>query len=513
MKPKNEELVMTSKNYWLEKLQTSSKNVLLKKKHYNQQKNIDKGTQDNTREYFLSDKGWDSKFERKHINVLDTKKWEKFNRNLKEKDYDCLSISQSIVKEGNYEGSVISENLEEINYLIEENFKMSVTENIFLRSEYHSIIPFLLINSKEIHRLVLSDYEIKEILRSFTKKSKQRKLDGFEYYRIGLINFYKGDFYSAYHNFKIGYNLINQTRLSDTLNKGVNSNAYHNICKWLAFTGLIILFLVNQNKTLINFSYLKNLIIKETVTEENPKNNMFLTCCTVRKNSQHKYNNNNFNFSHGYSITNEKDHTMDNSFTQKPNLLASEIEELLDIVKSNPINSLEAWWLQMYICVYCNFNSEQKIFKMFLEQPYMAIYCVKKIKELDPYLSYIAFAELHNILETTEDKFKIDEILKELIFKYNFRYEAYLKYWQILVHKDSKFKNFKKAHALSESMWKISSSLKFEDNSLSIYYLYIMITHAKSSYLIGNSGYTINFFQKEYVSNFLYPTIFYFVSY
>lgn len=36
-----------------------------------------------------------------------------------------------------------------------------------------------------------------------------------------------------------------------------------------------------------------------------------------------------------------------------------------------------------------------------------------------------------------------------------------------------------------------------------------MITHAKSSYLIGNNFYTISFYQKEYPSNFLYPTIFY----
>jgi hypothetical protein len=507
----NEEKAKISKNPWLEKLQTSSKNILLKKKQYDDKKKFRKRSLDKSKDYFLNDKILVENYDKKYLNILDTKKWENLNRLSKEKDLDCLSISQSIVKEANHEGSVISENLEEINYIIEENFKMSVTENIFLRSEYHSIIPFLLISSKEIHRLVLSDYEIKEIIRSFSKKSKQRKLDGFEYYRIGLINFYKGDYYTAYHNFKIGYNLINQTR-SDSLNTGVNLSAYNNLCKWLAFTGLIILFVVNQKKTTINFSHLKQLEIKEKGREESPNHNMFITCCSVRKNSQHKYQNGNFNFSHGYSITNERDPTVDNSFTQKPQFLASEIEELLENVKNNALNELEAWWLQMYICIYCNSNPEQKIFKKFLEQPYEAVYCVKKIKELDPYLSYIAFAELHFILDSSEEKFKIDEILKELIFKFSFRYEAYLKYWQILVQNDSKFKNNKKAHALSESMWKISSSLKFENNSISIYYLYILITHAKSSYLIGNSGYTINFFQKEYVSNFLYPTIFFLVS-
>lgn len=39
-----------------------------------------------------------------------------------------------------------------------------------------------------------------------------------------------------------------------------------------------------------------------------------------------------------------------------------------------------------------------------------------------------------------------------------------------------------------------------------------MITHAKSSYLIGNNYYAITYFQKEYPSNFLYPSIYYLVK-
>lgn len=39
-----------------------------------------------------------------------------------------------------------------------------------------------------------------------------------------------------------------------------------------------------------------------------------------------------------------------------------------------------------------------------------------------------------------------------------------------------------------------------------------MIAHAKSSYLIGNNYYAITYFQKEYPSNFVYPSIYYLVK-
>jgi hypothetical protein len=101
--------------------------------------------------------------------------------------------------------------------------------------------------------------------------------------------------------------------------------------------------------------------------------------------------------------------------------------------------------------------------------------------------------------------------LRQLIAKYPHRVEAYLRYWQLLVQSDGRFKNYEAAHSFSEIYWKNSSTIHFDD-LYSIYGLYILITHAKSSYLIGNHFYSITYFQKEYPSNFMYPSIFYLVK-
>ena len=37
----------------------------------------------------------------------------------------------------------------------------NLCENGFLKQPYHSIIPFILMQNKEIHRMCLSDYELK----------------------------------------------------------------------------------------------------------------------------------------------------------------------------------------------------------------------------------------------------------------------------------------------------------------------------------------------------------------
>ena len=160
--------------------------------------------------------------------------------------------------------------------------------------------------------------------------------------------------------------------------------------------------------------------------------------------------------------------------------------------------------MQMLISIYCIQNPKQTFFQGNIDPKL----CVKKIKEKNPYISYLVYAELNFLLN---DKFRIEEILNELIKKFPTRIEAYLRYWQLLVK--GNLKDYKKAHHLSEIFWKSSSNLNFDDHIYSYLYfkyrVYIMITHAKSSYLIGNNFYTISFFQKEYTSNFLYPSIFY----
>jgi hypothetical protein len=173
----------------------------------------------------------------------------------------------------------------------------------------------------------------------------------------------------------------------------------------------------------------------------------------------------------------------------------------------------------MIISVYCNLKPEQKVFKneityTFPDSAYEnkiikfkvdPKYFVKKIKDKDMYLGYLAYAEFNYLLD---QNFKIKNILSELITKFPTKIEAYLKFWNILVKGDgeSKDKDYKLAHNLSAIFWKNSSTLNFDNN---IYYLYITITHAKSLYYLGNNFYTITYFQKEYPANFLYPSIFF----
>jgi hypothetical protein len=112
-------------------------------------------------------------------------------------------------------------------------------------------------------------------------------------------------------------------------------------------------------------------------------------------------------------------------------------------------------WMQMLLSIYCTQNPKQTFFDGSIDPKF----CVKKIKDKNPYLSYLVYAEFNYFLN---DKFKIEEILNELIKKFPMRIEAYLRYWQLLVK--GNLKDYKKAHNLSEVIWKSSSNLNFDDH-------------------------------------------------
>lgn len=158
--------------------------------------------------------------------------------------------------------------------------------------------------------MCLSDYEIKLNTKTFKKKSNCNRLECFDYYKIGLINFHIGNYIEAYNNFKIAYNMKvkDQTRStsynnSSSLNgspqnirnknitvnnfdnfikKNINpSDNYANIAKWLAFTGMIILFSDYENGNKQNF---KNICKIKLEDFEKEKNSTFLfNCCSARK--------------------------------------------------------------------------------------------------------------------------------------------------------------------------------------------------------------------------------------
>jgi hypothetical protein len=416
---------------------------------------------------------------------------------------------------------------EEIGNLLEEKYTNAYNENMYLnQQDGHSIIPFLLISCKEIHRMCLSDYEIKHIYKSYKSKSKSFKAEAFDYYRIGLINFYKGKYFMAYNN------LRNAVKLK--------SND-PNISKWFCFVGIIILFCENGK---LDFLNLRNKKFEETEIDKTVSNSSndegftFFGCCSTRKVNEGKIrsvqmqivNNNikenNFILSNNsgnntdalLSGTQEKDRDQ----RDQPNYLSFNFtlytekqgkninhKELADdimthilcvIEKDNPKNlQIEGWWIMLLISTFVYLHKNQKLFQE--KNVYEPKYCIKKIKEKDDYLSYISYAEYNYLID---ENYQIDKLLKQLIHKYPNKVEAYLRYWQLLTK--GKFKNYEQANKISEFYWKNSSTIQFDDG---IYGLYILITHAKTSYLIGNHFYAITYFQKEYPSNFLFPSIYY----
>ena len=111
----------------------------------------------------------------------------------------------------------------------------------------------------------------------------------------------------------------------------------------------------------------------------------------------------------------------------------------------------------MYTLVgtFCQIHKDQNIFEEFYEPKF----CIKKIKEIDPFFSYLAYAEFNYIIN---ENYEIDKILKQMMAKFPHRIETYLRYWQLLIK--GNLKNLGLAHKLSEVFWKNSSVINLEDN-------------------------------------------------
>jgi len=84
---------------------------------------------------------------------------------------------------------------------------------------------------------------------------------------------------------------------------------------------------------------------------------------------------------------------------------------------------------------------------------------LKKIREKDSYLSYIAYAEL-NLIQN--QNYPIENLLNDLITKYPIKIEAYLRYWQLLV--TGRSLNYKKAFKISEYILKMHNLNLFEND-------------------------------------------------
>jgi hypothetical protein len=106
----------------------------------------------------------------------------------------------------------------------------------------------------------------------------------------------------------------------------------------------------------------------------------------------------------------------------------------------------------MLVGIFGLVNPEQKLFELMYDPKY----CIKMIKESDPYLGYVAFAKYSHIVNLPNE---FDKILSELQAKYPNRLEAFLLNWDIFIQ----LKCFKKALSIAEIMYRKFSSTKFED--------------------------------------------------
>jgi tetratricopeptide (TPR) repeat protein len=393
-------------------------------------------------------------FQAKWINAVKQRKQE----NLQ------LDISASGVFPNKFgdDCSVISENMEYINNFIEENYQMVLTENIFITNpdSYHSIIPFLLMESKTIHRMTLSDYEIKMVLRSFQKKEKTNRIDAMDYYKIGLINFYRGKYLIAYSNFK---------KAIKSRNKDVN------LMKWLAFTCLIIVFCHGLGKstqfnTKINFKHIKDVEILDQKEETDEEESFLFGCCVTRKKK--------VNLNMSYMNKTDNLSIVESDIRVNRCSLCKEVEELLKnavTLDKEEKHLIELYWMYMIISVYNFLRPDQKVFAKEVSIQDMNTSTsststsmkldpkvfVKKIKDKDLYMGYLVYAEYNYLLN---QEFNINTILEELVTKFPNKIEAYLKYWYSLVKGKERERDFKKAHQLSEIFWRNSSIINFDNN-------------------------------------------------
>lgn len=243
-------------------------------------------------------------------------KWNKcvFENKLTLAELNSIHDQSQVIFKNNIDNTVLSDDLEHINNEMEERIKLNLCENGFLKQLYHSIIPFLLIQNKEIHRMCLSDYELKLFYKTYNKKkSESERKNPYECYRQGIIKFYKGKYLDAYSHFKSAH---------------IKKDTDLNIAKWLAFTSIILLMC---NKK-IDFMNIKNIKVETSKDEEDLKDEgIIFPCCSSRKN-ENKIRSlqtssliiqNNFFFNNGNYENNRNTNSINNYFSNSKSSSAS----------------------------------------------------------------------------------------------------------------------------------------------------------------------------------------------
>lgn len=180
---------------------------------------------------------------------------------------------------------------------------------------------------------------MKLILKDFYKKRKIHRLDSQDYYRMGLISFYCGNYLKALNYFRSAVKIFDT--LSSRMLGDVGLNIQSNLKKWLAFTGLVILFCKGKK---IDFSEVNKIKLNAQPQKEN---SFLFSCCNTRKVNckivDRKFSKGDI-YSTGKNDTNlsESSNTWNSLGTDLINLV-TEVEEALHKVKENNKNMLESW--------------------------------------------------------------------------------------------------------------------------------------------------------------------------
>ena len=387
---------------------------------------------------------------------------------------------------------------------IEEQYTHFLSENSFLKKEFHSIIPFLLLKNSNIHRLVLSDYELKQEKKEFKLRKELKRITAMDYYKKGLIYFYQNDYVKALTNFK----------LSSFIRKN-NSN----IKKWISFCcfKLILKKTLLDNKN--NPEQIFNSESKEQLLNypnDNDKkddkgnllsnlNNLF-DCCSSRNKK-----NENTEVKEFTSFLFNKGQTGKIKNNLPLSYLIKEFEEGIDFIIPNTKaesaeekeNIISIWWLILLLSSHCSVNNE--INKMFTSKHFQVDpkIIVKRIRKMDNYLAYIMYIQSNYIIKGNYYLNEIIIILDELKKKYPQKIEAYLIYWEII--SKSTLKDYNRSLKIAHMLY--SNLLNINNEDIEKYKYYIIIIYAKSLIFLGKFTKAFSILQNEFLYNLSYSSI------
>ena len=395
--------------------------------------------------------------------------------------------------------SLLDENLKEITDKIEEEFNEYSSETSFFKKEFHSIIPFLVLKNQMIHRLTLSDYEIKKEKKEFKMKLKMRRITPMDYYKKGLLHFYLGNYLKAFQNFK----------MSSLLRK---DNA--NIIKWLVFSAIKIIFSTEKEKEHFE-SYdssdeslyiLKNDIHKEKEGLINKINNIF-DCCISRK--KESANNNKYQssiFKENTKNLNKKEISLSLLIEEIENGVHFLISECEIVTNEDKENVISIWWIILIVSSYC------KLYPSIKDNFHLSVFSfepkviIKKAKEIDDYLAYVMYIQWKYLTEGNFYLTEMKNVLDELFRKYPHRIEGYLFYWEFLTK--SSLKDYYQSLQISQAIYSQLNVL--DDNEL--YFYYVVITYSKSLMYNGKYSQIMRLLKQEFYHNLSYTSLYFFLG-